>query len=339
MKFKLFGNTGLRVSEISLGTMTFGEEVDWGASKDESRKIFNAYLDKGGNFIDTANYYTRGTSEKFIGEFMKGMREKLVIATKYTSSMDFADPNASGSHRKNMVQAVEASLKRLGTDYIDLYWVHAFDRFTPVDELMRGLDDLVRSGKVLYIGFSDAPAWIVSQANTMAELRGWTQFAGIQIEYSLIERTPEYELIPMADKFDLAVAAWSPLASGILTGKYSKDRESKEDRLDKAQFKELTERNMKIADACLEVSGETGRSPAQVALRWIMRKGGNMIPIIGARKLSHLEDNLGAADFVLSDDLMQKLDEASHVEPWFPHNFLNSPHIERIIHDDSEYDV
>src|SRR6266852_6034100 len=203
MRYKLLGKSGLRVSELCLGTMTFGEDWGWGASKEESRKVYDAFLEAGGNFIDTANIYTGGTSEQFLGEFMAGNRGRIVLATKYTNAAPGNDPNAAGNHRKSMMQAVEASLKRLKTNYIDLYWVHIWDGITPVEEVMRGLDDMVRAGKVLYVGISDAPAWWVAQANTLAKLRGWTQFVGLQLEYSLIERTVERELIPMAKALNL----------------------------------------------------------------------------------------------------------------------------------------
>jgi aryl-alcohol dehydrogenase-like predicted oxidoreductase len=222
VKYQLLGKSGLRVSELCLGAMTFGEEWGWGASKEECHKIFNAYVDAGGNFIDTANKYTEGTSEKYIGEFISSDRDRFVLATKYTSNTRRGDPNAGGNHRKNMIQSLEASLKRVNTDYIDLYWVHAWDALTPIEEMMRALDDMVRSGKILYIGISDAPAWIVSQVNTLANLKGWTEFTGLQIEYSLIERTPERELLPMADALNIGVTAWSPLGGGFLTGKYNK---------------------------------------------------------------------------------------------------------------------
>src|SRR5579859_4861254 len=220
MNYRLLGNSGLRVSEMSLGTMTFGEDWGWGASKEEARKVYDAFREAGGNFIDTANVYTNGTSESFLGEFMQGHRQSVVLATKYSNSLPGADPNAAGNQRKNMVQAVEASLKRLQTDYIDLYWVHIWDQMTPVEEVMRGLDDLVRQGKVLYTGISDAPAWWIAQANTLAHLRDWSPFIELQIEYSLIERTVERELIPMAKALNIGVTAWSPLAGGILSGKY-----------------------------------------------------------------------------------------------------------------------
>jgi aryl-alcohol dehydrogenase-like predicted oxidoreductase len=220
MKYRLLGKSGLRVSEAALGTMTFGEEWGWGAAKDEARKVYDTYREAGGNFIDTANVYTNGSSERFVGEFIKDHRQGIVLATKYSNAAPGNDPNAAGNHRKSMMQAVDASLSRLQTDYIDLYWVHIWDQMTPVEEVMRGLDDLVRQGKILYAGISDAPAWWIAQANTLAELRGWSRFAGLQIEYSLIQRTVERELVPMAKALDLGLTAWSPLANGVLTGKY-----------------------------------------------------------------------------------------------------------------------
>src|ERR1700676_1765969 len=220
MKYRLLGKSGLRVSEASLGTMTFGDEWGWGSPKAEGQKVYDTYSEAGGNFIDTANFYTNDTSETFLGEFMQGHRESVVLATKYSNAAPGNDPNAAGNHRKNMMQAAEASLKRLQTNYIDLYWVHMWDQMTPVEEVMRGLDDLVRAGKVLYTGISDAPAWWIAQANTLAHLRGWSAFVGLQIEYSLIERTVERELIPMAKALNVGVTAWSPLAGGLLTGKY-----------------------------------------------------------------------------------------------------------------------
>ncbi len=224
MRYKLLGRSGLRVSELALGAMTFGEEWGWGAAKEESKAMFDAYANAGGNFIDTANRYTEGTSEKYVGEFVKADREHFVVATKYTLFTQKDDPNKCGNHRKSMVQALDASLERLDTDYVDLYWLHAWDFTTPVDEVMRALDDMVRAGKVLYIGVSDTPAWIVSQANTLADLRGWTRFVGLQIRYSLIDRTAERDLLPMAREFDLAVTPWSVLGAGVLTGKYNKDK-------------------------------------------------------------------------------------------------------------------
>jgi aryl-alcohol dehydrogenase-like predicted oxidoreductase len=323
MRYRLLGNSGLRVSEAALGTMTFGDDWGWGAAKDESRKVYDAFREAGGNFIDTANFYTNGTSESFLGEFMQGHRQSVVLATKYTNAVAGTDPNAAGNHRKNMVQALEASLKRLKTDYIDLYWVHIWDQITPVEEVMRGLDDLVRQGKVLYIGISDAPAWWIAQANTLAYLRGLSPFIGLQIEYSLIERTVERELIPMAKALNLGLTAWSPLSRGVLTGKYHGHGSSEPGRMSSDMMKELMpeqQRTDRIVATIKTVSDETGRSMAQVALAWLRYRPVAVIPIIGARKLSQLQDNLASFDLTLSTDQLKTLDEASRIELGFPHD-------------------
>src|SRR6201990_2264490 len=269
MKYRLLGKSGLRVSEAALGTMTFGEEWGWGAAKGEARKVYDTYREAGGNFIDTANVYTNGSSERFVGEFIKEHRQSIVLATKYSNAAPGNDPNAAGNHRKSMMQAVEASLKRLQTDYIDLYWVHIWDGIPPVEEVMRGLDDLVRQGKILYAGISDAPAWWVAQANTLAELRGWTQFIGLQIEYSLVERTVERELIPISKALNLGVLAWSPLARGVLTGKYHGVGKAEGGRMSNKGMKEFLpeeQRATRITSAVKAVSEQIGRSMAQVAL-------------------------------------------------------------------------
>lgn len=224
MRYKLFGKSGLRVSEICLGTMTFGEEWDFGANKEDSKKIFDAYAKRGGNFIDTANRYTNGTSEKYVGEFIASQREHFVLATKYTLYEKTGDPNQSGNHRKNMMQSVDASLKRLNTEYIDVLYLHAWDFLSPIDEIMRAFDDLVRQGKIFYAAISDTPAWRVAQANTIADLRGLSPFVGLQVEYSLLQRTPERDLLPMSKIFDIAITAWAPIAGGALTGKYLKNK-------------------------------------------------------------------------------------------------------------------
>ena len=324
MKYRLYGNSGLRVSEISLGTMTFGEDWGWGSSKDEARKIYDAYRDAGGNFIDTANLYTNGTSETFIGEFMRDHRDSVVLATKYTNAAPGTDANAAGNQRKSMVQALEASLRRLKTDYIDLYWMHIWDQMTPVEEVMRAFDDMVSQGKVLYIGVSDAPAWWIAQANTLAELRGRTQFIGLQIEYSLMERTVERELIPMAKAFNLGVVAWSPLAGGSLSGKYhsggSKDARYTTD-MGKA-FQKTGERADQIVAAVQKVSQQVGRSSAQVALAWLRYRDIPIIPIIGARRIPQLQDNLASLDLTLTREQVSALDQASAIEMGFPHDFF-----------------
>jgi aryl-alcohol dehydrogenase-like predicted oxidoreductase len=326
MKYKLLGNSGLRVSEAALGTMTFGDDWGWGAAKDEARKVYDAFREAGGNFIDTANVYTNGTSESFLGEFMEGHRPSVVLATKYTNAAPGTDPNAAGNHRKSMVQAVEASLKRLRTDYIDLYWVHIWDQITPVEEVMRGLDDLVRTGKVLYVGISDAPAWWIAQANTLAQLRGWSPFIGLQIEYSLIERTVERELIPMAKALNLGLTAWSPLSRGVLTGKYHGRGSSERGRMNNDMMKEYMpeqQRTDRIVAAVKTVSDEIGRSMAQVALAWLRYRPLPVIPIIGARKLSQFQDNLASFDLTLSEDQLKTLDEASRIELGFPYDIFS----------------
>src|SRR5580700_4026985 len=322
MRYRLLGNSGLRVSEISLGTMTFGEDWGWGAAKDESRKMYDAYREAGGNFIDTANIYTNGTSESLLGEFMTGHRESIVLATKYSNSFPTKDVNASGNQRKNMAQSVEASLKRLKTDYIDLYWMHIWDQLTPAEETMRALDDLVRQGKILYVGISDAPAWWVAQANTLAHLRGWSPFIGLQLEYSLIERTVERELIPMAKALNLGVLAFSPLAGGFLTGKYHGEGKPDGGRMTnegvKAFFPEREQRAAPMISAVKSVSEQTGRSMAQVALAWLRHQTVPIIPIIGARKVSQLQDNLASLDLELSAEQLKSLDGASRIELGFP---------------------
>jgi len=326
MRYRLLGSSGLRVSEAALGTMTFGDDWGWGAAKDESRKVYDAFREAGGNFIDTANVYTNGTSESFLGEFMEGHRQSVVMATKYTNAAPGTDPNAAGNHRKSMVQAVEASLKRLRTDYIDLYWVHIWDQITPVEEVMRGLDDLVRTGKVLYVGISDAPAWWIAQANTLAQLRGWSPFIGLQIEYSLIERTVERELIPMAKALNLGLTAWSPLSRGVLTGKYHGRGSSERGRMNNDMMKEYMpeqQRTDRIVAAVKTVSDEIGRSMAQVALAWLRYRPLPVIPIIGARKLSQFQDNLASFDLTLSEDQLKTLDEASRIELGFPYDIFS----------------
>jgi len=331
MRYKLLGNSGLRVSELCLGTMTFGQDWGWGSDKEESRAVFQAFAEAGGNFLDTANIYTNGTSETLVGEFVKGDREKWVIATKYSLNTRPGDVNACGNHRKNLFQAVEASLKRLGTDYIDLLWLHLWDSLTPIEEVMRAFDDLVRMGKVLYIGISDSPAWIVSQANTLATLRGWTPFIGLQIEYSLKERTPERELLPMAKALNIGVTAWSPLGGGVLTGKYNQPNPV-DGRLSMTdQPFQIFDRDLKIAETVLEIAREIEKSPAQVALNWLRNRPNAVIPIIGARKLSQLQDNLACLDFNLTGEHRQRLDNISAISLGFPHELLASQFVRDIL--------
>jgi len=334
MNYRLFGKSGLRVAEISLGTMTFGEDWGWGTGKNEARQIYDAYRAAGGNFLDTANVYTNGTSEEFVGEFIQGHRQEVVLATKYTNAGPGKDPNASGNHRKSMVQALEASLRRLKTDYVDLYWMHIWDKMTPVEEVMRAFDDLVRQGKVLYIGVSDAPAWWIAQANTLADLRGWTKFIGLQIEYSLVERTVERELIPMAKAFELGLVAWSPLGGGLLSGKYHAKNEA-DGRYSTGpikQFLKTGERSDRIIAALKKVSEETGRSMAQVALAWLRCRDIPVIPIVGARRISQLQDNLDSLTLELSPKQVSELDEASAIELGFPHDFYDIEMVKALVY-------
>jgi aryl-alcohol dehydrogenase-like predicted oxidoreductase len=314
--------------------MTFGEEWGWGSTKDEARKVFDLYANRGGNFLDTANRYTEGTSEKIVGELIAPDRDHWVLVTKYSFTMRPEDPNFSGNHRKNMMQSIEASLRRLKTERIDLYWLHGWDFTTGIDEVLRAFDDLVRSGKILYAGISDTPAWIVSAANTMADLRGWTPFVALQIEYSLIERTVERELLPMAKTLDLAVTAWSPLGSGLLTGKYrtKDDAGDPADRRITESSRRMTEENLRIAREVIAVAGDVGRTPAQVALAWLRKKSGIIIPIVGARRVEQLEDNLGFLDFELSAEAMDRLDSVSRISLGFPHDFLDSAPIRAIVY-------
>ena len=338
--FRLLGRSGLRVSPLCLGTMTFGEEWGWGCDRATSQAIFDAYAERGGNFIDTANFYTNGTSERLVGEFVAATRDRFVLATKYTLNMSPGDPNAGGNHRKNMIRAVEASLERLGTDYIDLYWLHVWDYTTPVEEVMRALDDLVRAGKILYAGISDAPAWKVAQANTLAELRGWTPFVALQVEYSLARRDVERELAPMSRELGLALLPWSPLAGGVLTGKYTRDDlVAQEQRIaDGAQpfqsenrIVSLTDRMLDLADEVAAIASEIGRTAAQIAINWLVTRPGTSIPILGARRVEQIEDNLASLEFMLTDEHLTRLDELSAIALGFPHDFLASPFVNEIV--------
>jgi aryl-alcohol dehydrogenase-like predicted oxidoreductase len=331
MQYKLLGRSGLRVSEFALGTMTFGENWGWGASKDASRQIFDAFAAAGGNFIDTANRYTEGTSEQFVGEFTQADRGHFVVATKYTLFTRRDDPNASGNQRKNMVQSLEASLKRLRTEYVDLFYVHAWDFLTPVEEVMRGLDDLVRAGKVLYVGISDTPAWVVSQANTLADLRGWSRFVSLQTRYSLIDRAAERDLLPMARSLGLAVTPWSILGSGVLTGKYRAGTQVE----GRAANWERRERDHMLADEVAAVAEEAGATPSQVAINWVRQseeaRGGTIIPLIGARTVEQFKDNLASLEKPLTASQLARLDEASQIELGFPHDFLASNEVRSLV--------
>jgi aryl-alcohol dehydrogenase-like predicted oxidoreductase len=319
MKHTTFGNTGLRVSEAFLGTMGFGEDWGWGAGADECRKIFTAYAEAGGNVIDTANRYTDGSSERIVGEPLGADRERFVLATKYTLTMDGTDANASGNHRKNLRRSVEDSLRRLGTDYIDLLWVHIWDPHTPIEETMRALDDLVRSGKILYIGLSDAPAWVAARANTMAELHGWTPFAGLQLNYSLLERGIERELLPMAATTGLSIAAWAPLARGALSGKFTRGNTTQGSR---TKREDLSERDLRIATEVDAVADQLGATSSQVALAWTRARHRWIHPILGTRTPDQLTDSLAAFDLDLPAHAVQRLDQASSIDLGFPQDFI-----------------
>jgi aryl-alcohol dehydrogenase-like predicted oxidoreductase len=320
MRYKLFGNSGLRVSELALGTMGFGTEWGWGADYETSKKIFEVYANAGGNFLDTANIYTAGTSEKFCGDFVAHDRDHFVIATKYTLQDRMHDVHYAGNHRKNMMRSVRESLKRLKTDFIDLLWLHAWDFTTPVEEVMRGLDDLVSRGIVHYIGISDTPAWIVSQANMLADLRGWTKFIGLQIEYSLIQRTPERDLLPMAKAWNMTVTPWGALAGGALSGKYLRGEKG---RLPENSAR-LNERSIAIAKEVVDVAQTLGATPAQVALNWTMQQGFSVVPIVGATKPEQLSDTLKSPELMLSREHLERLNTVSAIELGFPHDFLAS---------------
>jgi aryl-alcohol dehydrogenase-like predicted oxidoreductase len=320
MKYQLFGKSGLRVSELCLGTMGFGQEWNWGADKATSQAIFDAFANAGGNFMDTANRYTEGTSERFLGEFIAADRAHFVISTKYTLKDRNGDPNFAGNHRKNMIRSVEDSLRRMNTDYIDVFWVHAWDALTPMEEIMRGLDDLVSAGKIHYLGISDTPAWVVSQANTLAQFRGWSQFVGLQVEYSLIQRTVEFELFSMAKAYGMTVTPWGAMAGGALTGKYLKGEKG---RLPESSIR-LGEKATAVAKKVVEIADNLGVTPAQVAINWTRQQQDlSVVPIIGATKVHQIEDVIGAVNFQLPQDAIAALNEVSAIEKPFPYRFLD----------------
>lgn len=332
MNYLLLGHSGLRVSEISLGTMTFGTEWGSGADKAESRKMFDLFLDRGGNFIDTANRYTDGTSELWLGEFIResGRKDELVVATKYSLVTQPGRINDGGNHRKNLVQSVEGSLQRLGLDCIDLLYLHAWDFTTPIEEVMRGLDDLVRSGKVHYVGISDTPAWIVAQGQTIAQMRGWSPFVALQIEYSLITRDGERDLIPMANALGLHVTAWAPLAGGALTGKYLNQDNTDPKRL-KTGSKRLNEKSTAIAQTVVRIAEEIGCAPGHVALNWVRQVKGTPIPIIGGRSAEQMAQNLDCLNFALNEQQVSELNEVSSFDVGFPHDFLKQDAVNQVL--------
>lgn len=318
------GRSGLRVSPFCLGAMTFGEDLGWGSSVEESQRIIDRYIELGGNFIDTANFYTKSHSEAIIGDHVgrhPARRDRLVIATKFSGNLYLGDPNGGGSGRKSIIAACEQSLRRLQTDYIDLYWLHNWDVHTPIEETMAALDDLVGSGKVRYIGVSDTPAWKVAEANTLARFRGWSQFIGLQIEYSLLERSVEQELVPMARELGLGITPWSPLKSGALSGKYTRATAGQH-KPDRATFVEgnLNERTYAIVDALEAIARAHDSTVARVALAWVQTQPGVTSTIIGARRLAQLEDNLAALDLPLTREQLARLDEMTRPTFGFPQN-------------------
>ena len=344
--YRTLGRSGLRVSPAALGTMTFGTEWGFGADEAECGRMLARYLELGGNFIDSANFYTGGAAETLLGRLLAGQRERVVLATKYSLSMDPANPNAGGNHRRSMVRAVEASLRRLDTDYIDLLYLHAWDDTTPGDEVMRAFDDLVRAGKVLYPAISDTPAWRIARMQTQAELRGWSPFAAVQLEFSLVEHSSDHELLPMAEALGLGVTGWSVLAFGVLTGKYGatdlqdeslggerragadKDSGAEQSVRRRAALAhgQLSERSLAIAQEVGVQAELLGCSPAQLAIAWALsRSAPAVIPILGARTLAQLDDNLGALGLEPPAEVIAQLDAVSRVAPGFPHQMLALP--------------
>jgi len=345
--YRLLGRSGLRVSPLALGAATFGTDWGWGAERDEAQKLFQLYVERGGNFIDTATTYTNGSSERMLGEFSRKNRDRLVLSTKYTTLRQPDDPNSGGSHRKSLFGSVEASLRQLNTDYIDLLSLHVWDFRTPVEEILRGLDDLVRQGKVLYVAISNAPAWQVARMQAIADLRGWSPLVALQIEYNLIERTGERDLIPMAREMGLGVIPWSPLAGGILTGKYRREdltaANAASDDGTRRSFNlangGLTERNLAVADVVTSVATELGHTPAQVALAWTLQNPGVTAPIIGARTPTQLLDNLGALEVEFTASQLARLDEAGAIELGFPHALLAGDHVRAVTLGDLKVDA
>ena len=329
--YRQLGRSGLRVSPLALGAATFGNELGWGSDVDEARRIFDHYVASGGNFFDTAVTY--GTSERVVGEFTQGHRDSLVIATKYSTLRDPRDPNSGGASRKSLIGALETSLRELHTDYVDVLYLHVWDESTPVEEIMRGLDDVVRQGKVRYIGISNTPAWQIARMQTIADLRGWSPLVALQMEYSLVERSAERDLLPMAQQLGIAPVLWSPLAGGVLAGKYTRDGlaggsepASTRGSLNVA-LGSINDRNHDIVDVVRNVAAELGRTPAQIALAWSLHNPAVTAPVLGTRTFAQLEDNLGALEVTLAEEHLARLNEVSAIDLGFPHAMLASDHI------------
>jgi len=331
MKYKLLGRSGLKVSELCLGTMGFGTEGGWGADKETSFKIMESFANSGGNFFDTASFYKFGTSEKIIGEFLSNCdRDYFVLATKYSSMDNKTNFNANGKHRENMMHSVEESLKRLQTDFIDILYLHIWNSSTPVNEMLQGINDLIKQGKILYAAISDTPAWIVSRGNTMAELMGWNQFVALQIEYSLLQRTPERDLIPMAKNFDMTVLPWAPLAGGALTGKYLRGERGRI----KPDSSRLNDNSTRITQEVISVANKLGVEPSHVALKWTMQKPFSVIPIVGATNENQLKENLKVIDVTIPEEDMKHLNNISAIDLGFPGNFFREEAVQMNMHGD-----
>ena len=327
MRYRLLGRSGLRVSELALGTMTFGTDWGWGADKETARRIFEAYTAAGGNFIDTSNNYTDGTSEGFVGEFIAAERDRFVVATKYTLRLNNGNENnfnEGGNSRKSMIRSVENSLRRLDTDYLDVLYLHMWDFMTPLEEVLRAMDDLVRAGKVLYVGFSDTPAWVIAQAVVLAEAHGWSRPVVAQVPYSFASRDPERAILPMARTLGLTVAAWGVLGGGELTGKYNQGSDEPK------RYEDASARAKTLAAQLTEVAEEIGRTPAQVALRWVMQQD-KVIPILGARTLAQIQENLGSLDFVLTAEQEAQIGQLKEFRHGFPLSFLTNDHVRGLI--------
>lgn len=322
MRYSILGRSGLRVSKLCLGTMTFGPGASWSRSEPEARAVFDAYVEAGGNFIDTANMYTGGESESIVGRFVASDRERFVVCTKYANATPGrGDPNAAGMHRKSLRQSLDQSLKRLDLEYIDLYMVHWWDFTTPVEEVHRALEDAVRAGKILHVGLSDVPAWVVSRAQVFHEQQGLSPISCMQLEYSLVERSIEREHLPLAKTFGIGVTAWSPLAGGILSGKYTRPRRDERPvRLDSMQLQALSDRNREIALAVDSIADRLDVASSQVALSWVMSRG--VIPIVGATTAEQMRENMRAADLQLDSEALAALDKASAFDRGHPYSML-----------------